>query len=158
MPFSNTFGYGIAKLFGLQKVFNNILKPKPSNNTANQTPLEKHLEDIYNDESLLINSIPNSGVGFDNFWTESKILFKPDADMYKDELRELVKLKNIIAELIWFALTGMLVISASYNYIIKAACTHSIAEMEQKHSDYEKEIAPMIAKEKQEPRIYSTYE
>ena len=168
IPFSNTIGYGIAKLppFHLQKIFNSILKSNDNtNNTGQQTEIETIISEIYSDESLLINSIPNSGIKFDEFWATSEkgingvSLFRPNIPKEtKESLRKLVKLKNIIAEAVWFSLTGILVSMASYNYIIKSACSSSVRDMEQRHKEYEKEIAPMIAKEQKQPRVYSSYE
>ena len=38
-------------------------------------------------------------------------------------LRNLVKLKNIVSQFIWFTLTGILTILTSYSYIIKLKCS-----------------------------------
>ena len=62
IPFSNTFGYGIAKLGGLNNLLNKILKPQDA--TGNPK-LTKALADIYTDRSLLINEIGISN--FDTF-------------------------------------------------------------------------------------------
>lgn len=134
IPFSNTFGYGIAKLAGLKEAFNNVLKA----NTGKGI-----LGEIYEDQSLLINEIPNSTFGFEKFWEESQkggILKSNILPEAKEMLRTKVKLKNIISELIWFVLTGILTVSVSYNYIIKSVCNNSVKDMEQKHKDYEEEL------------------
>ena len=158
IPFSNTFGYGIAKLAKLQEAFNNVLKDKEK---TNNKELSNALEDIYRDPSLLINEIPNSTIGFDKFWEESRmggILQTGVTDENKENLRSKVKLKNIVAEFLWYLLTGLLTLSASYNYIIKSACTHSVKEMEEKHSKYEDLIKTEDEQSSVPDRVYSSYE
>jgi hypothetical protein len=44
--------------------------------------------------------------------------------------------KESIAEYIWYLLTGGLVTSASYNYIVNAGCTYSIPELQQRDQNY----------------------
>ena len=165
MPFSNSIGYGIAKLtFDIPDIFNKILKfesnIKPSAVQTEENPrLYTYLQQIYNDKSLLINTIPDSNEGFDDFWRISEPLFKQPIDLhYKEELRKIIKFKNIIAELTWYTLTGLLVLSASYNFIIKSACINSVQEMEQKHKEYETKIKDVQIKKQVAPRVYSSYE
>ena len=156
IPFSNTFGYGIAKLAGLSTKFRAVVKD-PSD-TQNKK-LSHALQSIYNDQSLLINEIPNAGEGFDVWWKESSELIKSGADTSsKEALRSLIKLKNLVAEFMWFSLTGLLTVSASYNYIIKSSCEHSVAEMEAQHKDYEADVETTNAKNNIPDRVYTSYE
>ena len=156
-PFSNTFGYGIAKLRHLQTAFNDVLKPK--NSIKGNVALSKALEDIYNDPSLLINEIPNANVGFDTFWSESKDILRPDVTAAaKERLRDLVKLKNIVAQFMWFLLTGILTISASYNFMLQSSCSNSVQEMQARHNEYEQEMAADDTKLDPTPRVYTSYE
>ena len=116
-PFSNTFGYGIVYT-GVNNVLNKILD---SNTTSEFT---KILNESSN-KALIINEIPPSTEGFDEFY---KTLLNPNATAavadaaLKEQLRKLIKLKNIIAEFIWFSLTGILTTLVSYHYIINSAC------------------------------------
>ena len=59
-----------------------------------------------------------------------------------------------------FLLTGLLTTSASYNFIINSACSHSIKQMEQNHKDYMKKLNIKDDAEKSAPprRIYATNE
>ena len=66
IPFSNTFGYGIAKIAGIQDVFNDILAPK-----SGKGKLAEALEHIYNDSSLLLNEI--TVANFDEEHLENQI-------------------------------------------------------------------------------------
>jgi len=156
IPFSNTFGYGIAKLSGLRKLLDtHILKSREQ--TGNKE-LSKTLGIIYDDPSLMINEIPNTSEGFDNFWNkfETGKLLQSGASKFKDELKQLVRLKDIIAKFIWFSLAGVLTASTSYSYIISAGCKSSVAEMQQNHTDYERYIETKKSDDTP-PRIYTNH-
>ena len=58
-PFSNTFGYGIAKLAGLSNVLNNILALNPKVKGKQDTVIDEAIAHIYSDKSLLVNEITN---------------------------------------------------------------------------------------------------
>ena len=161
IPFSNTFGYGIAKLGGLNSLLDNILIPQYS--VSDDKQLTKALADIYSDRSLLINQIGINN--FDQFWSSlkrGKLLQsnEPELESFKQQLKNLVCLKTIIAEFIWFLLAGLLTASASYNMIINSACSHSITDMQKRHSDYQQQIDTENDATKSAPpdRVYSTYE
>jgi hypothetical protein len=132
-PFSNTFGYLAAKMSGINKVFNNILKSKSSEDRTAGIELKsmaETLEYIYRDKSLLINEITTKN--FDTFWDRMMAarLFKPNAGEYKDKLHKLVRLKDTVGELVWYLLTGGLVTSVSFNYISGAKCKKSVSQLQ----------------------------
>tara|TARA_B100001093_G_scaffold520389_1_gene615363 strand:- start:4113 stop:4889 length:777 start_codon:yes stop_codon:yes gene_type:complete len=158
IPFSNTFGYGIAKLGGLNNLLNKILKPQDATGSPQLT---KALADIYTDRTLLINEIGISN--FDTFWNSlrsGQLLSKDANNNLKDELKNFVYLKTIVAEFMWFLLTGILTTSASYNYIINSACNQSVKDMQRRHEEYQKEVDSNIQANKEAPpdRVYSTFE
>jgi hypothetical protein len=155
IPFSNTFGYGIAKLSGLRKLLDeHILKSKE---ITGNTDLSKTLGIIYDDPSLIINEIPNTDAGFSNFWEkfESGKLLQEGANKYKDELRQLVRLKGIIAQFIWFSLAGVLTASTSYSYLISSGCKSSVAEMQQRHTEYERSLESDTVDDAEQARVYT---
>lgn len=160
-PFSNTFGYGIAKLAGLKGITDKIFKSQMElgsiQNEKQPGGIEKALAQIYTDQSLLINEVTPDN--FNKFWDEMTPLFNKGADQYKEDLRDMVRLKDIVAQFIWYMLTGGLVTSVGYNYIVNSACTLSSAEMKKRHDEYvedEQKIAD--AKKADPPRVYSTNE
>ena len=68
-------------------------------------------------------------------------------------------MKQIIAEFIWYALTGVLVTSISYNSMLNSGCTQSVEEMEKRHDEYtdnEKKIQD--AQSQKEQIVYKSYE
>lgn len=146
MPFSNTFGYGLALLAGLNETVEKLFK---STENAKQDELP-FLEKIYTDKSLIINEITLSN--FDNFWSNMKGLFrkevldeeklKDQSETVKTSLRKLVKMKELAAEYIWYIMSGVLISSMSYNFIITSSCKKSVQEMQDSFNKVEmKELA-----------------
>jgi hypothetical protein len=157
-PFSNTFGYLFTYITGVNEFLMEILKSKSKNSA---------IEKIYENKSLLINSITlenisdwwktmsnnNNGILESNVGNEQSDNFK--------KLEKFIKLKTNVAEFIWYALTGILVTSVSYNYILNSGCSQSAEEMEKRHSEYleqEKKLATTKKAQEKNKIIYKTYE
>ena len=129
----------------------------------------------------MINEIPATVSGFTEFWRRLSPLMNADAPpeyndaeimkmlIYKDtpkgkdpvkqkpayKLYHFVRLKNIISEYIWYMLTGALVTSVGYNYIIAAGCELSVAEMQKRHDEYmDKEAELAEEKKRTTARVY----
>ena len=162
-PFSNTFGYGVARLFGINNLLNDIFKAKinPEDlKTENMGAMAEALEHIYTDRSLLVNEITQEN--FDNFWTNMSPSFKPkikDDLSMKKRLFDFIRLKDMVAEYIWYMLTGTLVTSVGYNYIVNKGCTQSVKEIKQRSKEYqEKEKINAANANAGSQRVYSTTE
>ena len=178
-PFSNTIGYAITKIMGAGDLFAKILQDEDMDNLPPET--QKTLARIYSDKSLMINEIPSTVSGFAEFWRRLSPLMNADAPpansyaevkemlVYKDtpegkapveqslayQLYSYVRLKNIISEYIWYMLTGALVTSVGYNYIINTGCELSAAEMQQRHDKFmDKEAELAKAQEGTSARVY----
>ena len=52
-----------------------------------------------------------------------------DSDSLKKSLRNLVVLKQSVSYFVWYALTGALVISVSYNYLVNTACATTLGQI-----------------------------
>ena len=76
----------------------------------------------------------------------------------KNELFKHVDTKESIAKYIWYLLTGGLVTSASYNYIVNAGCEYSVSELQQRDKAYMKSLKEKAKKDNAEERVYKTYE
>ena len=158
IPFSNTFGYGVARLGGINKLFEKILV---SDTKTKSKELNKALQNIYSDQSLLINQV---GIdNFDTFWDSLKNANMLNADVTsedKKQFRSFVNLKTLISEFIWFLLVGLLTISASYNYIINIACEKSLASMKARHEKYNEdlELEKQAEEAAPEARTFTTYQ
>ena len=131
-PFSNTFGYGIAKLTGLSTTIKNLIK-SPQTSSSGKT-VASALNNIYNDPSIFINQFSyDNKEAFDRTWNNSYAngdgLFVQSAktadqnSILYQEFRHCVKLKDIVGKFIWYILVGVLVTSKSYNDIINQPCS-----------------------------------
>ena len=154
IPFSNTFGYFVVGLFGLKDLFNNrIIIPKSKFGNVEQSEIDndkviaKALQQIYGNESLLINEIPREGDNdsdrvdsFNVFFTTMQKLGifsnQSDTEDAKVQLFKLLKIKDYVAEYIWYLLAGILVSSVTYNYIVNVGCNFSSAQMKQEYNQF----------------------
>jgi hypothetical protein len=137
-PFSNTFGYLIVKLLGVKTIFNNLLKTKF--NTSDYT-LNKVIEQIYEDQSLLINEF--TPLNFDTAISKLKPLFDLKNQNYElnvNALRKMVLLKDEISRFIWYILTGGLVISLSNMGVLTSKCEKNISHMEEEQRKYKEAL------------------
>jgi hypothetical protein len=149
-PFSNTFGYGIAKLVGLQKMIERLVQPP--NGTGVSSSIVTAVNNIYNDPSIFINQFNYDNEEafnktWDNSYANGKGIFFPKAgqasaksEIY-NEFRQFVKLKDIVGTFIWYMLVGVLVTSKSYNYIINQPCSLDPVIAEQAADNYLKKAA-----------------
>ena len=167
-PFSNTLGYFGAKMAGLNELFNNILQPYDEikeleeKDSKGDIEIAKALQQIYGNETLLINQIPRAGDNEDEQINKFKDFIKSmakvgifrkefkniDPDNGSDpeiqqiilRLYNLLKIKDIIAEYIWYLLSGFLVTSISYNYIVNVGCSYSAKQMKTEYDEYIKTL------------------
>ena len=133
-PFSNTFGFAIAKIAGAESVVQGVLKQGASGEIA------KAISNIYNDPSIFLNQFNyDNKEDFEVKWNKSNELFKANAGVEKyTEFRNMVKLKDLVAQFVWYMLAGILVTSRSYNYIINQPCSLSPDIVNKIASDYAK--------------------
>lgn len=131
-PFSNTFGYLAARVAGIKDAFNAIMPSKISN---------KALQAIYEDNSLMINEI--TPANFDDFWSKMQqspgMLSEKVSIESKDRLFKLVRMKDIVAEFVWYLLAGVLISSITFSYISNSKCKRSAEYMKQQHVEWKKD-------------------
>jgi len=160
-PFSNTIGYLFAYITGVNGFLKEILKDRKTLDLGpKQAEIITAINNVYDDKSLLINSITSSNL---ILWWESMknggLLKQGVGTEQFVKLEQYIKMKTIISEYIWFALTGMLVTSISYNSIVNSGCSESAEEMAKRHDEYvdnEKKIQD--AQSQKEQIIYKSYE
>lgn len=134
-PFANTFGYGFAKLKGLNSLMKNkILKPPQD---IDDVDLKESLAEILTDPSILFNQIPRDTLTFNSFWSKITPLLRSNADDSKLELRHLVTLKYSVAWYLWYMLGGLLTIAVSINWLMSTGCNQNTKDMMKRHYDYE---------------------
>lgn len=193
-PFSNTFGYLVAKLMGLPDLMKKILA-EPDKRIPESV---RALESIQRDNSLFINELytePRKQVlgqadkdgnliidnttktytraddkyisdnnptanavdaagkpifereKYEKAWQkleEGQIIRKfsknnDERASMMDKLYHFVQMKYTISEYVWNLLTGFLVTSISYNYILNTGCAKSPKEMKERYDSYEAE-------------------
>lgn len=151
-PFSNTFGYGVAKIMGVNSILFKLLKSA----SVGDTNTKKMLNNIYTNPALFINEI--TPTNFDDFVKSSNFLFVSGASSKPEmqQLKNIIRLKDIVSEFVWYILSGMLVSTVSYNTIVNSGCTNSVKEMKKRHDDYEEEVTQKAeaAKSTPPPRVY----
>ena len=130
--FSNTIGYAVASIVGISSLFTEKLLNvgTPPNKDA-----LKVIQNILSDPSTIINTLNNENVL--NFWNKSV-----DVKLFKDgfepidnvnannsplfyELKKYIMLKNLVSYFIWYLLTGILITSISYNYMLTVPCVQT---------------------------------
>ena len=132
--FSNTIGYAVASIVGVSSLFTEKLLNvgTPPNKDA-----LKVIQNILSDPSTIINTLNNENVL--KFWNDSieVQLFKNnleaidiDAKGYDNsplfyELKKYIMLKNLVSYFIWYLLTGILITSISYNYMLTVPCVQT---------------------------------
>ena len=143
-PFSNTFGYGISKLVGLNDLIKRLIRSVPNDgNGNNNNKIIDAVNSIYSDPSIFINQFSyadkvNFNRTWDNSYSGGKGIFVssasvaptttpdgttlPGSKLY-EEFRDMVKLKDIVGTFFWYILVGVIVTSKSYNYIISQPCS-----------------------------------
>lgn len=136
-PFSNTFGYLLARVAGGNKALTDVLLP------------DKPLHYVYEDPSLMLNQFTTTN--FDEVYASLKDVLQDDEK--KEVLRNIVRLKDLVSEWIWYLLGGSVAISSSYSILMKAECTDSPDKYIQSH-----QIAMATEEEKIEPTVYTLTE
>jgi hypothetical protein len=148
--------------------------------------VERAILSVTADDSILVNQFSVEGIKevpnddpqpgapplkkirpiFDSAWkkmqdagvikTDAQIGDPKKAERKRNELYKYVDMKYTISEYVWNMLTGFLVTSVSYNYILNAGCEKSAEQMKKQHDDYEaaqrKKIANNEVKQANEPK------
>jgi hypothetical protein len=118
-PFSNTFGYLVARIAGGNKALLDLLVPN------------KPLQFVYEDPSLLLNQFTTAN--FETMFQSMKEVLLDDA-VKKEALLQVIRLKEIISEWIWFLLAGSVAISSSYTILMNTECTKSAEDYVLQHN------------------------
>ena len=146
-PFANTFGYSLMNMLGLNDLLNIILSISRDSLNQNEEIDEnkklvaRGIQEIYGNSSLFVNQIPIDPENFRIFvGTLIKTgYFRQGLGIDSQEiinLYKLIQLKEIGGKYIWNILTGILVTSVSYNFIINTACNNSVKQMQEKRNNF----------------------
>lgn len=124
--FSNTIGYAVASMVGVSSFFTEQLL-----NVGNEPDKDvlKVIQNIISDPSTIINTLNDENIL--SFWNRSvkAQLFKEDVNannnLLFNELKKYIMLKNLVSYFIWYLLTGILITSISYNYMLTVPCVQT---------------------------------
>jgi hypothetical protein len=133
--FSNTIGYAVASIMGVSSLFTEKLLNVDNQNGTRDTL--KVIQNILGDPSTIINTLNDENIK--DFWNKSVSqgvnLFKTDFEPIEDEtannnplfyeLKKYIMLKNLVSYFIWYLLTGILITSISYNYMLTVPCVQT---------------------------------
>jgi hypothetical protein len=126
-PFSNTIGYIIIGLLGIEKIYNDTFK---SNKDADgNSELVKAIANMNSNKTLFLNQISTDLKEFDKFFADSAEILKPGHEPHKLKLYQLLVVKQAIGKIVWYVLAGILISSISYNLVISMACEKSLEEI-----------------------------
>jgi hypothetical protein len=104
------------------------------------------LEHIKGDYSLFINEIGLSNIVDSDKWKSMSKIFNPNIGAaFRSSIGSFLIMKDVVAEMIWYLLTGSFVTSVSYNALVTRGCNASVAEMKERHDDYIVKQAEMAA-------------
>ena len=150
-PFSNTIGFIVTKLAGIESLFRDMLIQSSANT--------KLIDQIYKDPSPLINeftpaTFEDTITAINKTQGQPVIDTKNTSNLYK--LYNLVLLKDTVSEFLWYILTGALVASATYNFITSSPCRRSVAYMKQQRAEWEAESNKEPAKKQK--KVYKIRE
>lgn len=142
-PFSNTIGY-LLVASQAKKLMSEILVNKETKNKD----IAQSLEYIYNDKSALINEFTpdNFDTIFDKM--QSSGLFQSNVADMKEKLRNLIKIKDIIATGVWYLFTGFLVQTYGYYTIVSNGCSKTSGQMKINETKYLNQLKQTAEKQK----------
>jgi hypothetical protein len=96
----------------------------PADEVKNKRDIGRALEQIYTDQSILLNELNLDNL--DRFWDSFKEsrLIRPSAKVDDlEKIRTFLIMKSVVGEFVWLVLCGMLVVSISYNYLLNMGCS-----------------------------------
>ena len=147
-PFSNTFGYLYAKIRGASTVLNDMINTKFKS---------KDIQDIYNDPSLLINTLTPTNftsaiqkLKSDNIINSSNANFSANLS----KLESIVKGKDDVSECIWKLLLSGLISSMSASQIANIKCDHTVKQMQDSHASHTEKLKEESSQKPEKPKQY----
>jgi hypothetical protein len=142
-PFSNTIGYLVVSLMGVGKSFA-ALNPCFNKGIPIECSQSKIIQKFAEDNSLIINEItPENFFSYFEELAKNKLI-KADYKTVNDisgksafhQIWKYICIKNNIAEGLWYILTGMLVISTTYNTILDIKCYYTSSQIENQMNSF----------------------
>lgn len=141
--FSDVVGYYVVywsanELFSKILIDSNIRDAlKNDKNPEEMETVAKLIMKMIGNKSILINEL--NPENFLNIWNTLKPLMLPNADDYKQELLDLVVLKDNIGEGLWYLYTGILISSIVYYNLSSRGCIKDVDTLKKEQEEYVKQ-------------------
>lgn len=139
-PFSNTIGYFVVNIAGIKSSLEALLPSEEKKGV---------IDKLYSDKSLLVNLFTP-----ENIKELSGSIFGKTSGPAYDQFEKLIRLKDEVAECIWYILTGALVTSIEGNAIVNSGCAPAPLDPSVA-AEAQKAVCPAG---KNEQRVYTTKE
>lgn len=140
-PFSNTIGYLVVKILGVETFLENVLNKESKNET-----IINAINKIKSHKAKIINEFDDDRDNFEKFFKkfqEEKLSDENIIDIKTSEdiiqLFKLINIKFIVGKMVWYILAGTIVASISYNYIVNMNCQESVEDIEKKIAKLQEE-------------------
>lgn len=129
-PFSNTLGYMVAIIVGVDRFYMKILNDSGASAPASPNDARemwKVIKNMKSDPSFILNSLNDDDEEIQKFWDKSikEQIFKSTSSEDLEDFKGFIRLKDNIGYFVWYILTGLLITSISYNYMISVKCNKS---------------------------------
>lgn len=146
-PFSNTFGYFLLVLSGYKTKLEQHIKPD----------VQIKYNYVYQNPLIIINEFDLSTI--ESAYTSETIrnIFDLDKEGVKDLIFKLVMFKELVSEFVWFILTGVIIISVSYNIISTNGCANT-KSVDTALNDHNEAISSIPDNSQDSTRVYTITE
>lgn len=141
-PFSNTIGYFIVSIIGVEKILKNMLN---RDNKEVKTAIEKidvNISEFINEFDVTHNEYINfiKKLQAENLTTSSALDLN-NIGQNEIELFKLINIKHLVGKVVWYFLAGTVISAISYNNIINLECERTLDETNDKIQDlYDKHL------------------
>jgi len=147
-PFSNTIGYSVIGLLGVEKIYESIFKTTEEANE--NTELVRAIANINSNRGKFVNQISTNVTAFTAFFNNMGQAIKTDnenLETSKLKLYQLLVIKQFVGKIVWYILAGILICSISYNLIISMTCEKSLEELQKDFEAAKEEKSATIQSE-----------
>lgn len=131
--FSNTFGFAIANMAGMNETISKLFPPKPPSDTAKLNPaLQESTAVLYTNIGMFVNEIDINDYqdlsgqiqwkSLENVMSFLNITNVDDLPGLKKQLHKMLKLKEDAGYFMWFILIGSISVLISTNSVLLSSC------------------------------------
>tara|TARA_B100001758_G_scaffold230886_1_gene226919 strand:+ start:727 stop:1560 length:834 start_codon:yes stop_codon:yes gene_type:complete len=129
-PFSNTLGYFVIKILGIEKLFEDILYNGENlqESHQNKNNIIQAILNMKTNKSIFINELDEEPTFFNEFIKQLKdanIVAKETDEKNITEIYKLIVIKNSVGRFVWFFLAGIIISTVTYNNMINTSCNQS---------------------------------